>query len=205
MEQVVDLLPGGVGPHAQRRGTLLPTPRSVCAVEVAARAWIEAGCRVRRRCGLSDLAPGAVALVGDRRQLRQGLPVAGILLGLRHDRAVEGEAEGREVAELVGGDGSIGSVAVQILHPQPQATSRGVGEQPRQHGRAQVAQVQRGRRRRRVPPIALVHESSCARRASLGERWSSQRHASRARPALVTWEAIIRDPARLPGGRPSDS
>ena len=69
------------------------------------------------------------------------------------DRSVPGEAEGGEIVELAAGDVGVGAV-VEIVDAHQEAPPGRTGEQPRQHGGAQVADVQVGRRARGEPARA---------------------------------------------------
>src|SRR5882762_9481901 len=63
------------------------------------------------------------------------------MLGLPLSRLIPRQADRREIVELAVGDIGVGAV-VEVLDAHQEATVRRAGEEPRQHGRTQVADVQ---------------------------------------------------------------
>ena len=119
---------------------------------------ITAGARIRTlrrmRCArrLRDIPSAAIAFVQQTAagQFIDDGVVALRMLGLPFGRLVPGQADRREIVELAVGDVGVGAV-VEIFDAHQEATARRAGEQPRQHGGAQVADVQIGRRAGREP------------------------------------------------------
>ena len=83
-------------------------------------------------------------------ELRERGVVQLAALGLAHDRPVPVQAERGEVGELLLGDAGPHAPAVEVVDAQEEARALRAGEQPGQQRGAQVAEVQRPRRRRGV-------------------------------------------------------
>ena len=119
------------------------------------------------RC-LRDIFSAAIAFV-DKAALGQAkdhVVVTLWVLGLEFHRAVPRQTERGEIVELSGGDVGVGAV-VEILDPHQKPTAGGAGEQPRQHRRAQVADVQISRWAGSKP--AGGHARNLTNRAPTGE------------------------------------
>src|SRR5690606_27040152 len=119
--------------------------------EIAAGARVGALRAVRGGGGLLDFFPGAEAFVG---QARFGEPADGRVVApqpvrLVQYRAVPVDAEGGEITELA--FFCARPYPVQVVDAEYEAAAGAAGEQPRQQGSAQIAEMQIPRGARGVP------------------------------------------------------
>ena len=102
---------------------------------------------VRSTWRLGDILSAAIAFVQQSavRQLRDRCVVPAECWVCHSAGLVPGEPDGGEVVELAVGDVGEGAV-VEIIDADQESAAGRAGEQPRQHGGAQIADVQVGRR-----------------------------------------------------------
>ncbi len=210
-------------PRRRRRPRLPPSARkrtagrplgsafgALAVGEVAARPGIrQRGIAVRRRSCLADLAAGAEALVRESgsAQLVERLLVEGEALALAPDVTVPVDPEGDEV-------GALGALVfrrrrhpIEVLHAQPEDVACRTGQQPGDQRRAQVADVQRARRRRSESAGHRRQSAECLQAARQRPLGSIACSATSAEPrcALSTSSAWNVAPAcdAPPGSSPS--
>ena len=163
VQQVVDGVHDDVGAQPQcGRPTDLGSPgRAFGLGEVAARPGIGALRSVRRPRSLGDIPSAAITFVQQSaiRQIRDRRVVSGRVLGLPLGRLIPRQADRRQIVELAVADVGIGAV-VEIVDANQETTAGRMGEQPRQHGGTQIADVQVGRRARREPARSCCHALS---------------------------------------------
>ncbi len=108
--------------------------------EVSAGAGVHSGLDVGCAGCFADVAAGAVAFVD--RQARQGGLVQRPARGLVDHRRVEIQPQRCQVLDLALGRLGGGTLRIDVLDAQVKFTARLAGEQPREHGGAQVSEVQ---------------------------------------------------------------
>ena len=149
VQQIVNRVDDRVGsqPQGGRAPGLAAADLSLGVGEVTTRAGVCAlrGVRCTRR--LLDIFSAAIAFVQQPTlgQCGHRVVVALRMLRLPLDRPVPGEADRGEIVELSGSDVGVRAI-VEIVDAHQEASARGTGEQPCQHGGSQVADVQVGRR-----------------------------------------------------------
>jgi hypothetical protein len=115
------------------------------------------GDAVRRGCSGPDLRTRAVAGVEQPTGIEPpySLPVKLHPLRLAQDGPVPVESEATEIRELRLLDSGPYPRAVQVFHPHEEPRPRRTREQPCQHGRTQVAEMERSGRARREASIGV--------------------------------------------------
>jgi hypothetical protein len=88
-------------------------------------------------------------------QARDGVLVGLGPRGLPDHLAVPVQADRAQVAELALGRAGLDAALVEVLHPHQEARAGAAGEEPREHGRAEVADVQRAGRAGREAAVGL--------------------------------------------------